>query len=275
MNTRLKVTVSLFAIAALLIWGCSNEANRDEPVMTTTDGTNSTSSAAAEAGKRGNALLRVILAVPDAGSADVFADESKTFTDVSYKSVTPYKEVSEELSNFRVEPAGNESAPPLAENSESLEKGYHYTAVVLPGENNEGPILRIISDDITPPSVGKAKVRVIHASPDAGEIDLYAKEEDHMLFDGVYFQTAASYTEVDPMNITLELRPEGQQNTLLMVPNARFEAGKIYTIIIMGRAKGSPRLEATIVEDQLVGNIYCARDEMTILNGDTIGFRPL
>lgn len=258
MNTRLKVTGSLLAIAALLYWGCSNEANRNESVVTTTDGAASKSSAAAEAGKRGNALLRVILAVPDAGSSDVFADETKTFTNISYKSVTPYKEVSEELSNFRVEPAGNESAPPLAENSESLEKGYHYTAVVLPGENNERPILRIISDKITPPSVGKAKVRIIHASPDAGEISLYAKEKDQTIFDGVNFKAAASYTEVDPMNVTLELRPEGRENTMIMVPNARFEAGKIYTIIIMGKVKGSPRLEATIVEDYLVGNIASA-----------------
>ena len=258
MNTRLKVTLFLIVVAALLTWGCSNEANRNEPVITTTDGTSSTSSAAAEAEKRGNALVRVIYAVPDDESADIFAGEMKTFTDVSYMSVTPYKEVSEELSNFRVEPAGDDSAPPLAENSESLEKGYHYTAIVLPGENNEPPILRIISDDITPPSQGKAKVRIIHASPDAGEIDVYLKDMDQTLFDDLNFQSAASYTEIDPMTGTLELRPEGQENAMLMVPNARFEAGKIYTIIVTGKAKGSPGLEATIVEDQLVGNLASA-----------------
>jgi len=259
MHTRMKVIMFLIvAAAALLMWGCSNEANRNEPLMTTTEGTISTASPAAEAEKRGNALIRVVHAVPDAGETDVFADETKTFEGVSYKSVTPYKEVSEERHNFRVAMAGNKSAQPLAENSENLSKGYHYTAVVLPGEKDEAPTLQIISDDITPPSVGKAKVRVIHASPDAGEIDLHATGKDRALFDGLNFQTTASYTEVDPMIVTLEVRPEGRKTALLMVPNAKFEAGKIYTIIVTGKAKGSPNIEATIVEDQLVGNMASA-----------------
>lgn len=145
-------------------------------------------------------------------------------------------------------------AQPIAENSEGLSGGNHYTVVAMPRDAAGREVtLRIVNDRLTPPSAGKAKVRVIHAAPDAGEVDVYARGRDDALFDGVNVETATTYTEVDPMTATLEVRPEGQQQAVLAVPNARFEAGKIYTIIVMGRTRGTPRLEAVTVEDQLGG----------------------
>lgn len=51
--------------------------------------------------------------------------------------------------------------------------------------------------------------------------------------------------------VTLDVRPAGKNNSVITVPNLKVEAGKIYTILIMGQAQGTPALEAFIIEDLL------------------------
>jgi hyperosmotically inducible protein len=41
----------------------------------------------------------------------------------------------------------------------------------------------------------------------------------------------------------------------MTIPNVKFNANNTYTVVITGKAKGMPKLEATIVEDKLVGAI--------------------
>jgi subtilase family serine protease len=55
----------------------------------------------------------------------------------------------------------------------------------------------------------------------------------------------------DPRSTTLEVRQEGQDKAIVTLPNANFEKGKFYTIVVTGYAKGTPKLETLIVEDQL------------------------
>jgi hypothetical protein len=256
MNNRLRVHKVLAFIALLLLMGaCARESTQNQPVTTTTNAGTATAPPAREAERRDNALVRVVHAVPGAQAVDVFTDDTRTFTNVAYKTVTPYREISDDRHAFRVRPQGqDQTTAPLAENSENLGGGNHYTVVALPRDaTGREATLRIFSDRLTPPTAGKAKVRVVHAAPDAGEVDVYARGREDALFGGVNVETATTYTEVDPMTVTLEVRPEGQQQAVLTVPNARFEAGKIYTIVVMGRTRGTPRLEAVIIEDQLGG----------------------
>ena len=63
----------------------------------------------------------------------------------------------------------------------------------------------------------------------------------------------ANYDDVDPQTGALEIRPEGKKDVLLSVPNVNFETGHRYTIIVLGKAKGAPKLEAVKVDDLLIG----------------------
>jgi hypothetical protein len=253
----------------LLMGACDRESTQNQSVTTTTNTDTSTAPPAREAQRRDNALVRLVHALPGELSLDVFADDSKVFSGVAYKTVIPYRELSAKTVTsygdytelpaaaplmFRVRPAGQDSAQPIAENSDGLSGGNHYTIIALPRDATGKEVtLRVFSDNITPPSSDKAKVRLIHAAADAGEVDVFARGRDDALFDGVNVETATSYTEINPITVTLEIRPEGQKTAVLTVPNAKFEASKLYTIIVVGRAKGTLRLEAITVEDQLGG----------------------
>ncbi|MFL6208726.1 MAG: DUF4397 domain-containing protein [Pyrinomonadaceae bacterium] len=267
MNSQLKLRMG-FALAILLFAAaCASESNQNQPVTTTTNTGTSNAPPAAEVKQRGNALVRVIHTVPGGPAVDVFADDAKVFTGIAYKTTSPYKEVSGERHTFRIRPAGQDTAQPLAENSEGLSDGKHYTVVAWADANGK-PALYVFNDDLVPPAAGKAKVRVLHASADAGEVDVYAKEGNKKLFGGVNALKETSYSEFEPMSGPIEVRPEGQTKPVLTLPNAKLDAGDTYTIVIVGKAKGTPKLEAMIVEDKLAGTSTAVPSANTNLNGN-------
>ena len=248
MNQRINLGLTLAAL--FLAAACSSEPKQTQPVTSKSDAGTSTASPAKEVAQRDHALVRVINAVPDGTSLDVFADNQKLFEAVSFKSVTPYKELSDDRHTFRVRQAGQDSAQPVAENSEGLSGGKHYTIVVMPGTNDK-ITLDLVNDNITTPPADKAQVRVINASPDLGEVDVVDKNGNKKLFSGVNAQKGTNYMDVDPMKTMLEVRPKGQDKAVLTVSNANFDKGRYYTIVVTGHAKGTPKLQAVMVEDKL------------------------
>ena len=261
MNKQMRLITAILSATVLLIAACATEPRSNEPVKTTTADTGTAVvPPAKEVKKRGQALVRFIHALPGERAMDTWVDADKPFTKVEYKIVTAYQEVPGTNHTFSVRPTGETTAQPILENKESLGEGKHYTIVAMSGSYQAVPTLRIINDNLTPPASGKAKLRAINASPDAGKIDVYVQSKDNTffnkdkaLFDFVNPNSETSYTEVEPANITLEVRPTGQKNVLLTVPNLKIEVGKIYTIVITGRTKYEPYLEAVLVEDQLGG----------------------
>src|SRR5690348_6321570 len=247
---RTQIKLGLLVTALLFLAACSSEPKQTQPVISKTDSGTSTAPPAKEVDQRNNALVRVINATPGAAAVDVFADDQKAFEAVSFKNVTPYKELSDTQHTFRVRTAGKDNDQPIAENSENLAGGKHYTIMIMPG-NNDKTTISVINDNITTPPSDKAEVRVIHAAPDAGEVDVVDKAGNKKLFSGVNFEKETGYTSVDPMKTSLEVRPEGQDKAVLTVPDANFEKGKYYTIVVTGHAKGTPKLQALMIEDQL------------------------
>jgi uncharacterized protein DUF4397 len=240
----------IVAIALLFTAACATESERTEPVTTTTDKGTSSAPSAKEAEKRDKALVRVVQALPDFERVDAFVGDNKEFSNVTYKSVTPYKEVPDSQEQFAIKPAGQDSAGPLAQNREGLRGGDHYTAIAMPATDGK-PTLRVVGDNLKPPPSGKASVRIIQGSPEAGEVNVFLKDKANATFDGVNPQTVTFYKEVDPMTTTLEVRPQGKTDILLTVPNVTLEAGHLYTFVIVG--KGKEKFEAIKIDDRLAG----------------------
>jgi hypothetical protein len=238
-NPRVNFRQLLLAgMAGLLLFASACSSDSTAPPVAAVD-------------EQDQALVRVVQAMPGDQAVDVLADDRVVFQDLDYKTVTMYQELPDDRFTFRVRPTGQAASQPLAENSEGLSSGNHYTIVAL-NKPDGGADLMVFGDDLTPPSNGKAKVRVIQAAPDVEEVDVYAVGRD-TLFRGIDAGSESSYADVDPMEVTLQVRPAGEQNSLLNIDNVQFEAGKVYTIVIAGRASGSPNLEAIRIEDQLVG----------------------
>lgn len=236
---------------------CSAESGQTQPVRTTTDSGSSTASPSSQASSRDKALVRVLHAIPEASPVDAFAGENVRFSNVAYKTVTPYKEVDADQLRLALKPAGETHS--LAEDSETFARGRHYTVVALPGPQQEGePALKVFSDNLTPPSEGKARIRVMHASPDVGKFDVYVMSNDRTLFSGVDFRMEAGYGEIAPTTTVMELRRSGEKHSVLTISEVPFESDKTYTIILTGRVKSDSGLEVITVEDELL-KTYASR----------------
>jgi len=259
---RLNGWFALRGLAAALLLtaaaGCARLGSEQTgPVTTKTDAGSTTAPAASEVAARKNALVRFVHAVPGLAPVDVFAGDGKAFDAVIYKYVTPYRELPMASAPFRLRLAGQDAAEPLAQETKSLGVGRHHTVVALHVggagllSKGTGVELRFLTDELEPPSAGKARVRVVNASPDLGEIDLYATGRAEPVLKGANAGAATAYSETEPTGAGLEVRRAGENITTLAVPNAKVEAGRLYTIFIVGGTKGTARLEAFVVEDQL------------------------
>jgi hypothetical protein len=207
----------------MLVTGCNKESKQTAPVASESGGAASKApESGAQADKNDQALVRVIDAAPDATALEVTADKNPVFTRVEYKDVTPYKALPANFDDFAVKAAGQDSAVPLAENSESIVSGRHYTLVIFPetlaakadrrddaakGEKTEKTLaINLIADDLQQPSAGKARVRVINAAAGTDDVEVYLRGQKDALFDDVDFKEAIAYKEVDPVKTTLEWR---------------------------------------------------------------------
>jgi hypothetical protein len=226
---RMNTAASLSAVGMGLMLatiGCSRESKQTEPVSTEAGKAASTAPASGEVAKdQGQALVRVVNAAPNAPKIDVLAENAPVVSDVAFKTVTPYKEVPADASEFAVKPASQTAGEPIAKNSESIMSGRHYTLVVFPEQTekrmgndrnepasaetaaaNSVATLEVISDDLVQPSEGKARVRVINAAAGTDDIEVYLRGEKDPILSDVDFKEAVAYKEVDPIKTTLELR---------------------------------------------------------------------
>lgn len=227
---------------------CARVETSQAEVQTTSPAGQSTAPSSASLDRRNEAMVRVVHAVPAGAPIDIYAGDLAVFESLAYKAVMPYRVVDGKRYVFAARPAGMPNAKPLSSNTEGLDDGEYYTVFALPGLNH-GVHLRVVDDLLTAPAEGRAKVRVVHGSSDAGEVDLVAAGRPTALFDGVDFQSVTGYEEIEPMDGQLEIRGEGHKAALATVANAHIEAGRFYTVVIVGNTKSTPRIEAFIIED--------------------------
>lgn len=243
---------SILMVAAIAALGCATEQEQSLPVTTKTASGVSTAPPSQSAETRNRALVRFIHAVPEVQTADVFADDMLVFTNVAYQGVTAYREVPDRRLTFRVRPSGQYMAEPIADEAESLSAGKHYTVIVMREAKAANADIRVLEDDLIPPSPGKAKVRWVTATADLGEVDVFAPGSEKPLFGGVNFKSATSYAEVSPLSGSLEVHRESEKTSAFTIPNIDFQAGKIYTVVITGHGSGdyNAPLKTIVVEDR-------------------------
>ncbi|MGD9892311.1 MAG: DUF4397 domain-containing protein [Dehalococcoidia bacterium] len=176
------------------------------------------------------ARVRVVHMSPDAPAVDVLVDDQRAISNLVFKSATDYASIPAGQHNVKVTPVGqNQTA--VIEADLPLQAGQDLT-VVATGRLAEIAALPL-EDDNSAPSPGNAKVRFVHASPDAPAVDI-AIAGGQVLFPNVSFRNASDYTQVPAGTYNLEVRPAGTQDVALSVPNVALQAGQNVTVFAAG-----------------------------------------
>lgn len=97
-------------------------------------------------------------------------------------------------------------------------------------------------------SPNPAFIRVIHLAQNAPAIDT-TLPDDTILFVDTKYKQVTDYKRIGINNNTFQLRVTGTNNIILTVPNLNFRPNNYYTLYVIGRIDGMPRLDAVFLQD--------------------------
>lgn len=194
-----------------------------------------------------DAQARFVHASPDAPAIDVLADGRALVTNLAYPNATPYVALPAGGSCVAIAPTGT-TTPVIPAALLNFTSASKQTVVVL-GQATGTPALSVgvFSDETTPPAADKAKVRVIHASPDAGTIDVLAGGT--AVISNVAFGTASNFTEVNAGTLQITVTATGTTTPALLGPiDLTLSGGQIVTVIVRGK-NADKTLGLTLISD--------------------------
>ena len=220
-----------------------NKTAQTSPVETSGAG-KGTAPSSKEAKQADVALVRFVNGTTT--DKDLAFGDTMPFPGIGDRDVTAYKQLPAERHDFKLY-AKDDKTTILATNSEGLSAGKHYS--ILAVNERDGKIsLNAISDDLTPPDLGKAKVRVINLAPGVENVDLYVEGKASPIISGAGLDHPTDYKDVDPSDTSLAVRHGVSKKNSAVIKDFKVEAGKLYTVLVFQNKDG--KLKVKTAEDQ-------------------------
>ena len=180
------------------------------------------------------ALIRLAHFVPELPKGDiyvVFLNGRLQFKGVPFKTVSDYLKVKPGKYRIEVRSAGAPASAPAALSvTVKLQGGRAYTAAVFGQLTSLKAAL--LNDDLSRPSSGESKVRLIQAIPGDQAVDLAAGGD--VLFSNARFPTASDYQEVPAGRVDVEVRKAGSTDLLVPARQVNLKAGTTSSLIVVG-----------------------------------------
>lgn len=193
------------------------------------------------------ARIRVLHASPDAPAVDVFLNGDKAVSDLAFDDITDYVDVPAGDYNVQVFPAPSDgTGTPVIDADVTLNANTDYTVAAVGLLASIEPL--VLVDDNSAPAAGEAKLRFVHASPDAPAVDIYA-EGAGVVVANASFKDASDYLNLPAATYNLEVRAAGTETVALDLPGVTLEEGRVYTAFAVGLLEGEPALDAKLTVD--------------------------
>lgn len=127
----------------------------------------------------------------------------------------------------------NKEDKSLLKKTITIKKDKVYSLFIANEKDKEEAEYILISDDLTKPAEGKAKIRFVHLSPDAEKLNLGLSEGTEW-FKETEFKSATDFKEVDAAKKSLDIIDHESEEVLVSLENIDLKAGKIYSIWVKG-----------------------------------------
>jgi Domain of unknown function (DUF4397) len=212
-------------------------------------------SATPAAGDAAVGYVRLAHLSPDTPKVDVYLDKlgdstfaEQVFHHVGYGDSSKYLALP--VGTYRVSMRAENSpaaSPPVITTDVIVNEGAAYTVAGVGRFSGLG--LKIFNDDLSRPTGGKAKVRVIQASIKAPIIDV-SLPDGTAIADNIAFSETTAYQIVPPGTWTLHLQPKPAGTSATI--SAPLLAGSVYSLMVTDSANG---LWPTLLNDASGGSI--------------------
>lgn len=230
-TTRRRALTGVAAGAVVGLAGClggdDDDSNGDDD---TGDGDTDTDD--------GEAALRVAHLSPDAPNVDIYVDsEDPTLADVPFGAASDYLAVPAGDREVEITAAGDPDTSVFS-GPVTVEADADYTVAAIGelSDNGDQPFEPLVlEDDNSTVDGDSARLRVVHASPDAPAVDVTAAGGEVVLFDGVAYGESG-YTELEASDYTVEIRgdTEGNDGEAVADFDVSLNGGTVYTAFAAG-----------------------------------------
>jgi hypothetical protein len=191
---------------------------------------------------RRNARLRVLHASPDAPRVDIFVDDGRVLKGVKFTEISPYLPLPAGEYNVKVVPSsakGDLHAAVIDADVELLPYR-DYTVAAVNRLADIAPLVLLDRNFFAPRQ--RARVRVVHLSPDAPAVDVAVKDGPVVFDDVEYLES--DYELVRPGRYTVEVRPAGTRRVAGEFRLPRLAGETIYSVFALGLLHPDNRRQA-------------------------------
>jgi hypothetical protein len=185
---------------------------------------------------------------PDTPDVDVYLStvgssaKPKVFPGVGYGVVSTYLTVPTGTYAVAMRGAGAPASdPPVLTTNVTVDAGRAYTVAGVGRHADLG--LRVIADDLTPPSGGKSKVRIVQASVHAPVLSASISGGATIAND-IAFATTTDYYDVTPGRWTLQVRGtnKGPSSNL----SVHLQPGDVYSLLVLDTKSGGLKAQLRV-----------------------------
>jgi hypothetical protein len=184
----------------------------------------------------GSPKFRVMNASVEQPSLTFLLTTTTVASGLAYPNASAYTQQAEGGYTIHVEPAG--STATLINLPVVLQPDVSYTFIAAEAAFASPALAPIfLTDDNSAPSSGQMKLRVVNASPDVGNLDVYVVSPGKNLqgmsptVSNLGFQSASSYQSLAPGNYEIYFTAAGQKAVLIDSGALTFHAGQIRTVV--------------------------------------------
>ena len=199
------------------------------------------------------ANVRVAHLSPDAPNVDVYVDGEAVLEDVAFRDVSDYLALQPGSYDVQITAAGDQEEVLYDDTLQVEAANYTVAAIGEASEENQPLAVEVYEDDLSDPGEN-ARIRGIHAAPDAPAVDVIGADSGDALFEDLAFGESQT-AEAPPGSYTFEVVPAGEDDADPVAEfDATVEAGTVYSAFAVGYVEpdDAPADEAfgvEIVED--------------------------
>ncbi len=195
----------------------------------------------------GGGLLRLAHLSPDTPAVDVYVDSvadpatGQVFPGVDYGTVSAYQDVPPGTYAISMRAAGADPAsPPVLSTTVQVAADSARTVAGVGPFADLG--LEVLQDDLTPPSAGSSRLRVIAAAAAADTLDVAVPGGPALATD-LAFADTTGYVDVPAGATSITVTPEGGQPTELPLQVA---AGSVYSVLVLDTPGGGLAVQTAL-----------------------------
>jgi len=199
-----------------------------------------------------NARVRVVHASPDAPNVDVAVDGKTVLTNVPYATASGYLTVKAGTRKIEVRATGTtqdviNASPTLDGKKDYTVLAEDFLASIVPG---------VLADDNSAPDSGKVRVRVVHASPSAGPVDVYVVAPGSDIstlsptISNLAFKAATDYLSVPAGSYEVLVTPTGTKTVAIDTGTISLTAGQVRTAVALDAPGGGVPFSAILLADR-------------------------